>query len=195
MKKFFMFIALATAMVLPSQAQISFGIKGGWNLTSLSFSNSDASDGVSNKSGFFVGPTAKFTLPIVGLGIDASALYDQRMGEVKATGEKLKQQSIQIPINARYSFGLGDFASIYVFLGPQFGFNVGDKEKKLSFADWSLKSANLSGNVGLGAMLIHHLQLSFNYNFALTKSGTVDDGVNTIDVKSNAWQLGLAYYF
>mgnify|MGYP002624746616 CR=1 FL=1 len=112
MKKFFMFIALATAMVLPSQAQINFGIKGGWNLTSLSFSNSNASDGVSNKSGFFVGPTAKFTLPIVGLGIDASALYDQRMGEVKATGEKLKQQSIQIPVNARYSVGLGGAMNI-----------------------------------------------------------------------------------
>lgn len=195
MKKYLLLMALAAAMVLPTQAQISFGIKGGMNLTSLSFSESGAGDNVSNKTGFFVGPTVKFTLPIIGLGIDASALYDQRSGEIKATGDKLKMQSIQIPINVRYAFGLGDLASIYLFLGPQFGFNVGSKEKKFDFADWSLKTANVSGNVGLGLMLLNHLQFSANYNFAFTKMGTVDYGLGTTDVKGNAWQLALAYYF
>lgn len=200
MKKIFTVIALAAAMALPSHAQVNFGLKGGLNLTALSLSNSDAEKAVSNKSGFFVGPTVKFTLPVVGLGIDAAALYDLREGKVKDTGETLKQQSIQIPINVRYAFGLGDMASIYIFAGPQFGFNIGDKEKKLiEGVDWTLKSSNLSANIGLGALLMNHLQVSINYNFALGKTGEVsatnNNVINSTDVKANAWQIGVAYYF
>lgn len=200
MKKILALIVTAVALAVPAQAQVSFGLKGGLNLTSVSLSEGSSSD-VSNKSGFFVGPTVKFTLPVVGLGIDASALYDKREAEVKASGEKLKQQSIQIPVNIRYGFGLGDLASIYLFAGPQFGFNIGDKDTKLTDigADWTLKSSNLSANVGLGAMLVNHLQVSINYNFALGKTGEVSFTQNNItqstDVKANAWQIAVAYYF
>ena len=195
MKKFITAILLAVAMALPSQAQISFGLKGGLNLTSLSLDNSTAEKGISNKSGFYIGPTAKFTLPIVGLGVDASILYDQRQAKVKATDESIKMQTIQIPINARYSFGLGDIASIFLFAGPQFGFNVGSKDKKYNVGDLSFKSAQISGNVGIGAMFINHLQVNVNYNFALSKSAEISYGGNNVKAKGNAWQIGVAYYF
>ena len=185
----------SSLFILHSQAQLKFGVRAGANLVNMKMGDGVQNLSGNNRSGFYVGPTIKFGLPIVGLGIDASALYDQRSGEIKATGDKLKMQSIQIPINVRYAFGLGDLASIYLFLGPQFGFNVGSKEKKFDFADWSLKTANVSGNVGLGLMLLNHLQFSANYNFAFTKMGTVDYGLGTTDVKGNAWQLALAYYF
>ena len=72
-------VALTTATT--AEAQIKFGLKGGVNVTSMSFNNSvfDAS----NRTGFFVGPTVKIQLPLVGLGIDASALYDQREAKVR----------------------------------------------------------------------------------------------------------------
>lgn len=195
MKKIITVILMTVAMALPTQAQVNFGLKGGLNLTSLSLDNSDAEKGISNKSGFFIGPTAKFTLPVVGLGVDASILYDQREAEIKGTDEKVKQQSVQIPINARYAFGLGDLASIFIFAGPQFGFNVGDKSKKLNIGEWSLKTANISANVGLGAMLINRLQVSVNYNFALSNSGEFESNGETVKAKANAWQIALAYYF
>ena len=147
----------------------------------------------------------KFTIPIVGLGFDASALYDQRSAEVG--NEKIKQQSIQIPINIRYGFGLGSTASIYFFAGPQFGFNVGDKsftsfDKATATAStWTLKSSNLSANVGLGLMLLGHLQVSANYNFALGKTGEYEyiQSASSMmykgDTKMNAWQIGLTYFF
>ena len=101
------------------------------NETKLSLNQSDLEESISNKSGFFIGPTVRFTLPIVSLGMDAAVLYDQREGEAKDTGEKLQQKSIQIPIHARYGIGLGTLASLYLFVGPQFGFNVGgDTEKQ-----------------------------------------------------------------
>ena len=102
MKKILTLIVMAVAFAMPSQAQFNFGVQAGLNLTNISdFSLTAAGveNAIESRAGFFVGPTVKFTLPIVGLGIDASALYDQR--EAKTNGETLKSQSIQIPINVR----------------------------------------------------------------------------------------------
>ena len=206
MKKFFTLVVLLATMTVAAQAQVKFGVKGGLNLTSMKLSK-DVVD-KSNQAGFFIGPTVKFTLPVVGLGIDASALYDQRSAEVG--NEKIKQQSIQVPVNLRYGIGLGSTASIYIFAGPQFGFNVGDKDFESidaatkTASEWTLKSSNLSANVGLGFMLLNHLQVSANYNIAIGKTGdfnvinatgsTIGD-VITGDTKANSWQLSVAYFF
>ena len=184
---------------MPLHAQVSFGLKGGLNETKLSLNQSDLEESISNKSGFFIGPTVRFTLPIVSLGMDAAVLYDQREGEAKDTGEKLQQKSIQIPIHARYGIGLGALASLYLFVGPQFGFNVGGDTEKQKVSDWSLKTANISGNAGLALMFANHLQVSVNYNFALSKNAeykVIKNGIeNHVKVKNNAWQIALAYYF
>ncbi len=213
MKKVLTLIVMAVAIAMPSNAQAQFGLKGGLNLTNISdfsFSAAGVDNAIKSKAGFFVGPTVKFTLPIVGLGIDASALYDQREGKVESDGGEsmtLKSQSIQIPINVRFGFGLGETASIFIFAGPQFGFNVGDKNKtwtdyKNNACEWTLKSSTVSANVGLGAMLLKHLQFTANYNIALGKTGEVDVKTGAeaawktvTGAKANAWQIALAYYF
>ncbi len=189
-----LFAALMTAV--PAKAEVKFGLKGGLNLTSMSLDANAISK--SNQAGFFIGPTFKFTIPIVGLGFDASALYDQRKAEVDNTS--VKQQSIQIPINLRYGIGLGSTASIYFFAGPQFGFNVGDKDIKTDVGNWTFKSSNISANVGLGLMLLRHLQISANYNFGLGKTGELEQDIpgaikSIDDGKLNAWQIGVAYFF
>ena len=209
MKRILTFIAVALALLttVPAQAQLKFGLKGGVNVTNMSFS-SDVLD-ASNRAGFFVGPTVKFTLPIVGLGIDASALYDQREGKVKLaykdveSENTVKQQQVVVPINLRYGVGLGSMASVFFFAGPQFGFNVGDKTQPIydQVADWRLKSSNF--NVGAGFMLMSHLQLSANYNIACGHTGDVELKSTAADAlrqikkgsRANAWQIGLAYYF
>ena len=195
MKKFLTVVVLFAALMtaVPAKAEVKFGLKGGLNLTSMSL-DANAID-KSNQAGFFIGPTVKFTLPVVGLGIDASTLYDQRKSEVDGTS--LKEQSIQIPVNLRYGIGLGSTASIYFFAGPQFGFNVGDKSIKTTTSEWTFKSSNISANVGLGVMLLSHLQISANYNFGLGKTGELDI-LNTNfkeNGKMNAWQIAVAYYF
>ena len=193
-----------------AQAQVKFGLKGGLNVTNMSL-NSEVFD-ADNQTGFFIGPTVKFTLPIVGLGIDASALYDQRDAKITvedngaSVESKIKNQSINIPINLRYGVGLGSTASVYLFAGPQFGFNVGDKNQSLfkDMGEWRLKSSTFSVNVGLGAMLLSHLQISANYNIACGKTGetTVSSALGELAQsaakkrgRANAWQIGLAYYF
>ena len=207
MKKLFTLIVLvaATYFAVPANAQLKFGIKGGLNITDMSLSN-DVFE-TSNRTGFFIGPTIKFTLPIVGLGIDASALYDQREGEVNVEADdntlvstRLKQKSINIPINLRYDIGLGSLAAVYLAAGPQFGFNVGDKNQSLykDVAEWRLNTSNFGVNVGAGVMLLGHLQVGANYNIVCGKTGeiTVLDGAESVlRGRSNTWQISAAYYF
>ena len=204
MKKLMMILLVAVAVAMPSQAQVKFGLKGGLNLTNMTFSESGAKDAVKNKAGFFVGPTVKFTLPVVGLSLDAAALYDQRSAKYEGSNETLKTQSIQVPINVRYGVGLGSVVNLFAFAGPQFGFNVGDKHQSIvnDAMEWTLKGSNISANVGLGATLLDHLQVTVNYNIPLGKTGEVNvkDGVNAAwktvtGGRSNAWQISAGYFF
>lgn len=190
-----------------ASAQIKFGLKGGVNVTDMSL-NSSVFD-ASNRTGFFVGPTIKVQLPLVGLGIDASALYDQREAKIKVgsttTKETLRSQAINVPINLRYGWGLSSMANIFLFAGPQFGINVGDKDQKITESStWSVKNSNFSLNFGAGVTLLSHLQLTANYNVVCGKTSdvTITEGIEQLTNKevrsrarSNAWQIALAYYF
>uniref|UniRef100_A0AB33J6E9 Porin family protein n=3 Tax=unclassified Prevotella TaxID=2638335 RepID=A0AB33J6E9_9BACT len=196
-------VVIALLFATNAQAQVKFGLKGGLNVTSMSFSEDVIQS--SNQAGFYVGPTLKFTLPLVGLGVDAAALYDQRSAEVN--GEKIKNQAISIPVNLRYNIGLGSLAGIYLAAGPQFGFNVGDDEFKWSDSKsyqntFQMKKSNFSVNLGAGVSLLKHLEVGFKYNIVCGKTGDINvlDAAgkaisNTAKGRYNSWQVGLAYYF
>ena len=118
MKKIFTFAAVAMALmvVMPASAhKLKFGLKGGLNVTNMSF-NEDVVD-ASNRAGFFIGPTVKLTLPIVGLSFDAAALYDQKEAKINGDeyddGKTLTQKSFQIPVNVRYGVGLSKVVNVF----------------------------------------------------------------------------------
>ena len=144
----------------------------------------------------------------MGRGRDISALYEQRESKMKSDDGKqssvVSREQLAIPVNMRYSFGLGETANIFLFAGPQVAFNLGKKERQIipEVADWTLKSSNFSINLGVGCTLASHLQATIGYNIALGKTGEVevtrkgvDDAVKKYDGRSNAWQLGVAYFF
>lgn len=201
MKKIFTTIVLMAAMLvaIPAKAGINFGIKGGYNITNFSFSEDVIAK--DNQQGFFIGPSLKIGIPVLPIGFEIAALYDQR--DAKLGGEKISQKSINIPINVRYELGLGDMAGIYVAAGPQFGFNIGDKSFNFDdVSDYKLKDSNLSINLGAGVRLVKHLEIGFNYNIALGKTGEINviDGAGEAlgingNGKANAWQISAAYYF
>ena len=201
MKKIFTTIVLMASMLvaIPAKAGINFGIKGGYNITNFSFSEDVIAK--DNQQGFFIGPSLKIGIPVLPIGFEIAALYDQR--DAKLEGEKISQKSINIPINVRYELGLGDMAGIYVAAGPQFGFNIGDKSFSFDdVADYKLKDSNLSINLGAGLRLVKHLEIGFNYNIALGKTGefnVIDGAGEALGIngngKANAWQISAAYYF
>lgn len=205
-KVYVLMFVLAVACCLPASAQISFGLKGGLDVTSMSL-NSDVVNS-ENRQGFFIGPTVKLSLLDTGFGLDASALYDQRSGKVQVAygneqiqddyDESLTQKQIAIPINLRYAFGIGSAANVFIFAGPQFGFNVGGDKDNIN---WKWKDSNFSVNVGAGFTVLSHLQLTANYNIACGKTGEMKPSdvlpkvSKNVHARYNAWQIGLAYYF
>ena len=210
MKKILFVVALLAATMTVQAQGLKFGIKGGLNLTKMTFSKDVYSS--DNQAGFYLGPTLKLSLPL-GFCVDAAVLYDQRSAKVDIVDVKnapandegiktltsldtydIKQKSIQIPINARYNIGLGSEAGIYLAVGPQFGFPVGDKVYNTKLGDYTLKSSNLSFNFGAGVYLLDHLEVGFSYNLAAGKSGEFT-GYSDIDTHNNAWQIGAAIYF
>ena len=164
-------------VAMPSNAQVKLGVKGGLNISDMSIDKKVFDS--SNQTGFFIGPTLKVSLPLTGLGVDIAALYDQR--------------------SAKVGIGLGSLASVYFAAGPQFGFNVGDKDKKIfDEATWQLKKSTFSINLGAGVSLIKHIEVGANYNIACGKTGevTFTDGVkHVIKGRNSAWQIYAAYYF
>ena len=186
---------------------LKFGLKAGLNVSDFHFS-SDVFD-KTNQAGWFFGPTVKFTLPVVGLGMDASVLYDYRSAKLDYESEKktVKQQQIAVPVNVRYAIGLGSTANIFFFAGPQVAFNVGGKDFQWTKgSNYALKKSNFSINLGFGVTALKHLQVSANYNVACGKTADVTWksatqaaggalGLNKKSSHNNSWQIGVAYFF
>ena len=193
MKKVLSTLALMACimMALPAQAQLKFGLKGGLNISKVTFSASDINS--DNRTGFFIGPMAEFTIPVIGVGIDAAALYTQSGAKVEYENESYDKnlKTIEIPVNLKYNFGLGSMAGVYVAVGPQFGFNVGSGH----LGDYDIKDCNTTFNVGAGVKLISHLQIGVNYNFSINKVAKYEEEGKKYDMKKNTWQVSLAYLF
>ena len=200
MKKILLVIAVLFAAVA-ADAQIKFGVKGGMNITEMSFSKDVLKS--DNQTGFFVGPMVRFDLPLIGLGVDASALYDQRSYKLSESSEvngvnEFKQKQIIIPVNARYQLG-PDLFGVFVYTGPQVAFNIGDENVKDAASEWTFRSSTLSWNFGAGLMVAKHLEAKANYNVPLGKTGEYTVTYNNIkeaaEGKSKTWQISLGYYF
>ena len=189
MKKIFSTLVIMACLLLavPAQAQVKFGLKGGLDVSKLDNKVGD------NTTGFFVGPMVDVTLPIIGLGIDVAALYSQSGLDVNnKNSEKLK--SVEIPVNLKWTLGLGSTLGVYVAAGPQFGFSINDGWKQLM--EESNKSF-VSVNVGAGLKLLRHLQVGVNYNIGASKLGDIEsfDGNLRSSIRKNSWQVSLAYMF
>ncbi len=214
MKKCFGIIALVAAFMtaIPAQAQFQFGVKAGLNVTNAKFDKSIAD--ADNRSGFFIGPMAEFSLPVFPLAIDAAILYNNTSIKAKGTvhvdggyaqeySDKKTLHYIDIPINLRYTIiGLPTVASFYVLAGPQFSYNIGSG--KLFDNNYSLNSSDFSVNVGAGAKILGHVHVAYNYNIALGNTAEVknDGALKTAwgeligkDIKTNTHKISVAYLF
>lgn len=211
MKKILSLMVLAASLLPLSKAdaQVKFGVKGGWNVSSLKLNDDMFS--ADNKSGFFIGPMLKVSLPLTGLGFDIAALYDQKEAKMRyasdVTGGDLsqhttiKQKTIDVPVNLRYSIGLASMANVYFFGGPQWSINVGDENFKWNSASsYSLKKNTLSFNIGAGLTFLQHIQASVNYNVEASKSGKMeldrlDEDNSWLKGRNHTWQVSLGYWF
>lgn len=189
--------------------QFTFGVKAGLNVNRLKF-NKDIVD-ATNSCGWTAGLVVDFTVPVIGIGADASIMYS-RMNNVTPTvatqngsnllpptnitdteaapaptnpGDIYGKNFIEIPINIKYKFNIPVVASVfkpYVFTGPQFGLCL---DKKNVWADLETRTFQMNWNVGLGVELFSHLQVGASYgigcNSVVKKITTSTTGINVSD--------------
>lgn len=203
MKKILSILIVAVAMLVatPAKAEIKWGIRGGANITNFNLSKGLGNLDKDNRAGFFVGPTMLIKVPVVGMAVDASALYDSKTVRF-SNGENstdVTSHSIAIPVNLRYGFSIGKIVNLFGFAGPQVSFNLAkDKNLFKNIDSWKWSTSNFSINVGVGCVFFSHLELKANYNIGCTQTGEVfDSNGQSLGIKgsANAWQLGLAYWF
>ena len=144
-------VAVALMMAAPAQAQlIKFGVKGGLNLTEIDMKGS-ANWWEENTTGFFIGPMMEVTLPILGLGVDGAVMYSQRGNNAT------KQQGIEVPVNLKWSFGLGSMLGAYLAAGPDFYFNFKDFGSEQTAA--KLNEKGIAVRAGLHCAPTAHRQI------------------------------------
>ncbi|MFV0546107.1 MAG: porin family protein [Bacteroides sp.] len=186
----FLFIVVCIGMTMPSQAQIRFGVKGGLNLSKASLSTDAFKK--DNFTGFFIGPMAEVTIPVVGLGVDGAVLFSQR--GVKLNDQTIKQNGIDIPINLKYNIGLGSMLGIYLSAGPDFYFDF-KKDESITWDSFDRKKAQVGLNLGAGVKLVKHLQVGVNWNMPLTDTAKFTLNNAEESYKTKTWQVLVAYMF
>ena len=176
-----MMVAVALMMAAPAQAQlIKFGVKGGVNMSELDFDGGYEGN-KDNATGFFIGPMAEFTLPIVGLGIDGAVMFSQR-GK-----SETKEQGFEVPVNLKYTIGLGSMAGVYLAAGLDFFFNLKDFDVEGGKA----KKSQVAVNIGAGLKLLSKLQLGVTYQIPMGDSFEWKN----LEGKNKTWQVSAAYMF
>ena len=186
-------VAVMALMVVPAQAQLRFGVKGGLNISSVHF-NKDLVDR-DNVTGFNIGPMIEGSIPLIGVGFDAAVLYSQKGIGLKAEKD-IKNDYIDVPVNLKWKFGLPILKG-YLTAGPYVGFRVGgDKFWKIPGEvgdQLQAKNFNAGLNFGAGVEVIKHLQVGFNYALGLTN----DYSMSKIDLdgKNRGWSITAAILF
>ena len=212
------------ASALPAAAiGFDWGVTGGWNYSKVKIKNFKTSFDTSNRAGWFIGPKVYLSLPL-GFGVDASVQYSLKrmnMGDYvyDADGFAVKNadgtyptvsttnnyHSFEIPVNLRYSIGLGKLGSVYFATGPQFGFGIGNTKWTNYAGVFKKENMVTTWNVGAGLKVLGHVEVGVGYNFAFGKTGTTtvtktDNlgnviGLQDMDFKTNTFQVQLTYVF
>lgn len=203
-RRLFVALALIIATVLPSAAQFRFGPRVGIQVNKLKFDNKALNS--DNRTGFAGGLQVEFTVPVIGIGMDASLMYVRRdigydkeatIGQTVRVNKK--REYIDVPVNLKYKLSIPVVANIikpYVFTGPDFAFLTSGRGLSQAYKS---KKFDLSWNFGLGVELINHLQISANYGLGLSKNTEMyneagDNALNK-DTHSRTWLVTAAWLF
>lgn len=195
------------AVAFSANAQFRFGIKAGVNISSLSVSNLSDNLSSNNRTGFTGGLMTEFTVPIIGIGMDASLMYVHRTDNVEQGSSvaglfnlpSTKGDYLEVPINLKYKFGLpvvGNIITPYIYTGPAFAFRCSGKAINEA---WEHRAVDVAWNVGIGLQLVNHLQIGAGYGFGLNNTlkfvGNPADLKGGDTGKNNSWTITAAYLF
>ncbi len=183
------------ATALPVHAQLRMGVKGGIIADKLHFNKNLLSG--KNHTGLTLGLQFELSLPVTGLGVDASVMYAHRNDAITGLDKVYSRDCLEMPVHLKYGFnllGANRFLVPYAFTGPNFSFLFNESEQD----KWDNRASNTSWDVGFGVELLNHLQVQASYGIGLTKTfkqlGIMENGVE-VEGRDHCWTVTAAYLF
>ena len=220
-KNCFTLLVIMTLFSVAKADPFRFGVVAGMNMTKGETSSSVNYKGWSpdTENGWFAGLQLKFSIPVVGLGFDASLIYSQEnlsvpvntlpydnmggdyTGEVKTESTKMKY--LGVPLHLRYDLsipGANWVAVPFIFTGPQANIAVSKLDRKYDeYKDINSKDLVWRFDLGGGIILLNHLQAAYSYSFPLSESyeGKFFDKTSKLedDYKQGVHRISLTYFF
>lgn len=191
-------VMIIGASAIPAQAQFKFGPKVGLTVNDFHFNKSvmDAE----NQTGWTAGLMTEFTVPVIGLGFDLSAMYVRRNSEFMRENNLTKDNRdyIEIPLNLKYKFSLPLISKIlvpYLGVGPSVSFLTSRRHIENAYKN---KSVDWAMNFGFGVQLLSHIDVNARYGLGMSKAVKLIDssaGNGDIDGKNRYWTISVAYLF
>ncbi|SHF75192.1 porin family protein [Chryseobacterium vrystaatense] len=197
--------SLAFAQQTPTSSSnpVTFGVKGGMNVSSLS--KDEGLDDQKSKIGFNAGVFAN--IPIAeSFSVQPEVLYSQYGAKSDYTlfGTKYSASSkldyIAVPVMFQYNL----IPNLYVEAGPEFGFMVSAKNKVKNESNGNsttsddykdnLKTFNFGIGLGAGYYFTQNFGITARYVAGLTDVAK-DRPSGSDATKNNLFQVGLAYKF
>ena len=201
MKKRKLFLVISVVMLMlatsAAHAQFRFGIKGGVNISTVSF-NKDVVH-PDNITGFHVGPLFEF-LSKMGSGVDFAILYSQK--GFHANDDSFVSNYLEVPVNLKMRINVPVVAP-YFSAGPYVNFLVGgDKEKNIKDyihdVDGQIKAKSFGAglNFAAGVEIINRIQVGLIYNWGLTENySTMNGNMSDLKGKPHTWMISAAIMF
>jgi hypothetical protein len=212
MKKIIILSIVSIITIAQTNAQITFGAKGGFSLASQQFKGDDALSDAAAKGlndtkkslpAFHVGVTADIPLS-ENIVIQPALQFAQKGVKFENDLEKSRTvyNSLELPINVLYRQsakggfygGVGPYIG-YAFSGKKFTKigNADEGSEKVDFDKANIKRLDIGGNAMVGYELPMGVTIGVNYSLGLTSITTIKDaGVLT---KNNYVGLSVGYKF
>lgn len=193
-KKIFI-AAVLTIAVLPAWSQVHVGLRAGITVNELRLDRDFISS--DNRAGYTGGLVLDLNIPVVGLGIEASAMYTHRRDRLTSEDHTYKRNYIDIPVYARFRLslpGVERFFAPYVFTGPSFSILFDDDAP----ANVNNSKTYTSLDLGFGADLFSRARLSMTYGLGITQAMEIidrDHAGSQVEGKDRHWTINLAYFF
>jgi hypothetical protein len=203
-------VVLMLGWSVNSFAQVTFGVRAGFNLSTLLAKNDQTNYGDENnfkmKAGFNVGPTLEcpisemfsFETALLLSTLGVNSEYDYGEGNVK---ESLSLLYLQIPLTAKAAFDVGGIKLFGAF-GPYLGYGLSGKWKSDAYDDEDIKWGSgddddfkpfdfgLHFGAGVG---IKAFEVGLSYDLGLANIATYTDGGNK--EMNRVLALNLGYKF
>lgn len=199
MKKTFstILLLLLAAFSFTLFSQVRIGVRGGVNVTGISFDKGEFSDKC--VTGYHIGPAVNLSFSD-NFSVETALLYSQKGIKFKDDEGTASNKNgyVDVPLDLKFAVGVSDIIKPFLKTGPYLSFRVsGDEDFNAKTegiqSQWKSKTFGAGWSFGAGVELLGFLHTAVVYDLGLTDNYKESDG--RFKVKSRTWSLSATLFF